>query len=125
MDLNQSFSQFNRLNKDNLDNNKQFLMDNSKAFNNPTILNMLVDSEVKNLEYHSKFTTASDLLKKLHKGIQPKVSILGIHISGTEKVSGIYQAINIDIFESPDYNRTERLTKNFFKRNPEPAVERE
>ena len=33
--------------------------------------------------------------------------------------------INIDIFESPDYNRTERLTKNFFKRNPEPAVERE
>ena len=33
MDLNQSFSQFNRLNKDNLDNNKQFLMDNSKAFN--------------------------------------------------------------------------------------------
>ena len=99
MDLNQSFSQFNRLNKDNLDNNKQFLMDNSKAFNNPTLLNMLVDSEVKNLEYHSKFTSASDLLKKLHKGIQPKVSFLGIHVSGTEKVSGVYQAINIDIFE--------------------------
>ena len=33
--------------------------------------------------------------------------------------------ININIFESPDYNRTERLTKNFFKRNPEPATERE
>jgi DNA excision repair protein ERCC-2 len=33
--------------------------------------------------------------------------------------------INIDIFESPDYDRTERLTKNFFKRNPEPAIERE
>tara|TARA_B100001142_G_scaffold326367_1_gene381761 strand:+ start:314 stop:2344 length:2031 start_codon:yes stop_codon:yes gene_type:complete len=33
--------------------------------------------------------------------------------------------ININIFESPDYNRTGRLTKNFFKRNPEPATERE
>ena len=33
--------------------------------------------------------------------------------------------VNINIFESPDYNRTGRLTKNFFKRNPEPATERE
>jgi len=32
---------------------------------------------------------------------------------------------NINILESPDYNRTERLTKNFFKRNPEPATETE
>ena len=33
--------------------------------------------------------------------------------------------VNVSIFESPDDNRTGRLTKNFFKRNPEPAVERE
>jgi len=33
--------------------------------------------------------------------------------------------VNVDIFESPDHNRTGRLTKNFFKRNPEPATERE
>ena len=33
--------------------------------------------------------------------------------------------VNVDIFESPDFNRTGRLTKNFFKRNPEPATERE
>ena len=32
---------------------------------------------------------------------------------------------NINILESPDYNRTGRLTKNFFKRNPEPATETE
>ena len=30
---------------------------------------------------------------------------------------------NINILESPDHNRTGRLTKNFFKRNPEPAIE--
>ena len=33
--------------------------------------------------------------------------------------------VNVNIFESPDDNRTGRLTKNFFKRNPEPATERE
>ena len=33
--------------------------------------------------------------------------------------------VNVNIFESPDDNRTGRLTKNFFKRNPEPAKERE
>jgi Rad3-related DNA helicase len=30
----------------------------------------------------------------------------------------------IDIIQSPDENRTGRLTKNFFKRHPEPAIER-
>ena len=31
---------------------------------------------------------------------------------------------SIDIIQSPDENRTGRLTRNFFKRHPEPAIER-
>jgi Rad3-related DNA helicase len=30
----------------------------------------------------------------------------------------------IDIIQSPDDKRTGRLTKNFFKRHPDPAIER-
>tara|TARA_B100000900_G_scaffold409504_2_gene425556 strand:- start:7016 stop:9046 length:2031 start_codon:yes stop_codon:yes gene_type:complete len=32
---------------------------------------------------------------------------------------------NINLLESPDFDRTARLTRNFFKRNPEPATERD
>ena len=32
---------------------------------------------------------------------------------------------SIHTFETPDHDRTARLTKNFFRRNPEPAIEGE
>jgi len=32
---------------------------------------------------------------------------------------------SIHTFEAPDHDRTARLTKNFFRRNPEPAIEGE
>ena len=97
MDLNQSFSQFSRISEDNLESNKRYLLDNNSTFKDAPVINMLVDSEARNLEAESKLSNLSDVLKTLNDGIQPNIPIYSIYVSGPEDVSGVYYLGDVNI----------------------------